>query len=370
MRSTAVFCIFAAAAMLTAGCATVRSNWRRAVLKNDVPGYEGFLSRYPKGPYADSAKRALERLPFALAAARGTASAYLRYLSEHPDGLYADSARHALDSLGFSSASAQGTAAAYRQYLSEHPFGEYVQEARAQLEKVTRQSDFTEAKSVNTVESYDKYLAAHPEGELAKEARSVIERLRRIQPLTKLIASIEGSGVGRRYCIPDLLPVNAAHGASAAIVSLSDTLHKSSLGGDDETPLFLGDFCATGIGVYIALNLFSPSGQIRSGGMSPQSTIVFPFAHRTVYRFIGRVDMAGVRNVIQDTSGRGRAYLGSTDADPRRTGVILNRLAHYTFIGDIEEPLAFVLLDGVGFVHISGRGVVRTPSGKAIKLGA
>lgn len=105
------------------GCVNTQKHWKAARLKNSIEAYESFAAKYPTGPFAESARLAIERLRFQLVESTNTVSAYESFLSANPGGHYRSLCVAWLDSFYFLRAESLGTTEGYLQYLQKCPQG-------------------------------------------------------------------------------------------------------------------------------------------------------------------------------------------------------------------------------------------------------
>lgn len=136
MRHAARVCIVAAAAVLVAGCSNTQKHWTAAKLQNKTEAYENFVAKYPTGPFAESARLAIERIRFELAESANTVAAYESFLSANPNGRYRSLCVARLDSLYFSRAESLNTPEGYMRYLEKCPDGARIPAAPMRVTKL------------------------------------------------------------------------------------------------------------------------------------------------------------------------------------------------------------------------------------------
>ncbi len=103
---------------------------------------------------------------FEKAKSANTSEGYREFLTQYPDGVNAETARGLLDSLDWDLAAEADTSVAYDQYVAEHPEGEHVEEARGQAATLA----WREAEEAGTREAIEAFLARGDEGALKKTA--------------------------------------------------------------------------------------------------------------------------------------------------------------------------------------------------------
>jgi peptidoglycan hydrolase-like protein with peptidoglycan-binding domain len=177
-----------------------RAYWRATGQEGTEDGLRAYLSRYPNGLYAATARQQLtaiegerqaaaDRAAWDRARRADTIAAYVTYLREFPNGRYVSQARARIDELegngntraeqaAWDRARRADTIGAYQQYLSDWPRGRHATEARARIAELTEEqrpvdrddARWAVAERQNTAAAYLGYLAEFPNGRHATEA--------------------------------------------------------------------------------------------------------------------------------------------------------------------------------------------------------
>jgi len=95
-----------------------------------------------------------------------TSEGYREFLTQYPDGVNAETARGLLDSLDWDLAAQADTSVAYDEYMANHSDGEHLEEARGQASTLA----WREAEDAGTREAIEAFLARGDEGSLRKTA--------------------------------------------------------------------------------------------------------------------------------------------------------------------------------------------------------
>ena len=183
------------------------------------------------------------------------------------------------------------------------------------------------------------------------------------------VASIIAEGLGKRFVISGVEPLTDSTDSEIDIVTFaykagSQHLHT----GDNETLWHLeNDLNVVGAHISIALDMFASQGQFNPN-FKAKETVVIPLGHKTIYRFLGTVDM---KKLLDPSVAKPNYFLGGTDVSREQMRAIVNKLGGYTFIGELnpKDPLSFAFVKKVGLVHVGGKGTVILPSAKKITLG-
>ncbi len=177
-----------------------RAYWRATGEDGTEDGLRAYLSRYPNGLYAATARQQLtaiegdrqaaaDRAAWDRARRADTIAAYVTYLREFPNGRYVSQARTRIDELeGNSSARAEerawdraqgtDTIGGYQEYLDDWPNGRHADDARQRIAELTEEqrpvdrddARWAVAERQNTASAYLGYLAEFPNGRHATEA--------------------------------------------------------------------------------------------------------------------------------------------------------------------------------------------------------
>jgi hypothetical protein len=83
----------------TAGCGTTERDWKRAKDANTASGYTDFLTKHPKGTYANDARAAIEEIDWNSARAKNTAADYNKYIQTYSSGKHAAEAKAGIDAI-------------------------------------------------------------------------------------------------------------------------------------------------------------------------------------------------------------------------------------------------------------------------------
>jgi cell division protein FtsN len=110
------------------------------------------------------------------------------------------------------SAQAADSPESYEQFIAAHPDSTLVTTARERLSQLAEEKDWRAAAGVDSLEAYQQFLAQYPAGKWAKEAQVRID-------------NFAAGGT-----TPDVPPVTAAPGASAAPVTAPPTPTDSGYG--------------------------------------------------------------------------------------------------------------------------------------------
>ncbi len=177
-----------------------RAYWRSTGADGTEDGLRAYLSRYPNGLFAATARQQLtaiegerqaaaDRAAWDRARRADNVAAYVTYLREFPNGRYVSQARARIDELegngntraeqaAWDRAQRADTIGAYQQYLADWPRGRHATEARARIAELTEEqrpvdrddARWAVAERQNTAAAYLGYLAEFPNGRHATEA--------------------------------------------------------------------------------------------------------------------------------------------------------------------------------------------------------
>lgn len=95
--------------------------------------FDSYLSQFPNGKHAQSAKSALDELDWQ--ATPQSVSGYTAYLKVRPNGTHANDAREKLDNFAWESLGVRGDTRGMRRYLEQFPEGRNAKAARAVIDK-------------------------------------------------------------------------------------------------------------------------------------------------------------------------------------------------------------------------------------------
>jgi len=141
-------------AFLLMNCASVNSEWKKALKADTIEAYETFLVKYPESEHSDYAKKFVDRLQWKKCQEQNTVKSYQYYISRFPKGEKITEAEEALDKLQWSRYQEQNTIEAYQEYLSLNPEGRFFGQAIKNIDNIQWQK----AQQINTIEAYQDLL--------------------------------------------------------------------------------------------------------------------------------------------------------------------------------------------------------------------
>ncbi len=139
-RSILVFAL-----LLLSACSPEQSRWDETSVQDSEAAYLAFLSEFPEGNYADSARLRIETIHLTEAVAERTLDAYEAFLTQHPQGLFSDSVRYLREAAHFASAEASGEIAALTDFLERFPDGHFAESAQGILQDIFPAFELEEA---------------------------------------------------------------------------------------------------------------------------------------------------------------------------------------------------------------------------------
>ena len=297
------------------GCASMQEDYEQANRENTHWSYQRFLSMYPQSEYTADVKQRIEDLFWSRTRAseqegsEQAIRAYQGYLSQYPNGTYADEAKRKVVALQEAS-----------------------RKEKQKQEKL--EIEFRAAKGIDGLESL---LSKYAETQFAGEALALVE--------TILIDQIEATGVGTRYCIPDLRPTAA--GASGRVTI---SVKGEMVGVQLQTPK---DSFPSGLVLPIGYQIWFQPGRPDYRLRQAESGSLLPMGHGSVHRFDGTVAFKPFQG--------GMTFLAKNDPDD----------IGYWFVsgGDANHRLTFYLTKEHGYVYLRGKGRVIPKGGDEVTLG-
>lgn len=338
MKVINIISIFFLISCLLIGCKNMENRWEDTQSKNTIESYEEFIQDFPESPYNESAKEKIVELHFKNIENSNTILAYEEFLQKYSESKYAEQAQIKVKQLYFQDAKEKNTIEAFTEFISRYPDGSETKEAKVKISEL----QYTEVRQKNTISDYQEYIEHYPQSPYANEAANDILNIyaNKIEGNKSLkdkeavensmIKAILKNGIGNRFVLHEILPENIK---IETIVTLAE-LDKSS---DDQNTKYnftkIVSYRSTGQSILAQQIPNTNSFNLKS--LYSKDKIYYklsltgaeqlkPLGNQCIWRFIGEIEFKD-----------------------------------YTFIGNKNEPLTFMLLNKVGFVYLHGKGTVK-----------
>ena len=358
--------------MLSTGCASIESDWEKAVKSNTIASYSRFLKKYPESDYSDVAREKRNEIYWRDAVTKDTIRKYERFIQWFPNDKHVREARRRISDIvrrDWEKTLAANTVDQYKQFMRKYPHPENVKLANAKiyaLYKAKRaqnrgipdpviDKEWEHTTQINNFLSYTRFMRRFPESPHADTAEQKIRGLSTTYTL-------------RQGEVPQGEVEEAFVKAAANFRSLERFVN------DYPTHTMRKEWQQKLQDRFVDLVLYANVG--KRFAIHELEHIVQPYNSPRDY---GRVTVSdtGTPGVVQFHCELPKDYVpvrlpGGAHLPTGQHSIWRIKgnlyLAGFVFSGDRDNPLRFLLVDQQGLVYLYGKGRVIYDNGNVVTL--